>query len=65
MLLALGFANVLMSDQAPIGMIERMPIVIALGFSLATLIDFWHWGSPQSISSGPNGIVRSKGIPIR
>jgi len=39
----------------------RSWIAPALGFGIASLITAGHWLSPLEVSSGPRGIVRSKG----
>jgi hypothetical protein len=49
-------------DHKPIGeVIERALVTVPLSFALSLLISFMRWVSPQLVSSGPNGIVRSKG----
>jgi hypothetical protein len=40
---------------------ESLWVVPCVGFALSLLISLCHWLSPLSISSGPRGIVRSKG----
>jgi len=43
------------------GLLARAWMVPPLAFGLSLLLGFGHWLSPISVSSGPNGIVRSKG----
>jgi hypothetical protein len=61
MLLTVGTMTAFTSDQPMIEVVERAPVAIMIGFALSLLISFLHWVSQQSISSGPKGIVRSKG----
>lgn len=61
MLLTLCIISIYSDDQPMIELAQRAPIVILAGIALSLLISFAHWASPLSVSSGPNGIVRSKG----
>lgn len=49
-------------SEKPIdGLFQRAWMVPMFGFGLSLLINIGHWLSPISVSSGPRGIVRSKG----
>ncbi len=61
MLLVLGTISAFGKDRIMGHFAEMVPIAILSGFAIALLNSFAHWASPVTVSSGPNGIVKSKG----
>lgn len=61
MLLVLGLFSAFVKDRTMSHIAETAPIVILLGFAISLLVSFAHWASSLTVSSGPNGIVKSKG----
>lgn len=59
-LLVLGMFSAFAKDGT-MGHVEMAPILFLVGFGIALLVSFIHWASPLTVSSGPNGIVKSKG----
>jgi hypothetical protein len=60
MLLFLGMFSAFAKDGT-MGHVEMAPFVFLLGFGISLFVSFAHWASPLTVSSGPNGIVKSKG----
>lgn len=60
-LLAVGLVSTFAKDGTTGHVAETAPIIILLGFGIAFFISFANWASPVTVSSGPRGIVKSKG----
>lgn len=60
-LLVLGLVSLFAQNGTAGYVAETAPIIILLGFGIAFFISFVHWASPVTVSSGPRGIVKSKG----